>query len=540
VECMVCWNASRPGVIRRTALGFVLLGLIAGPFLSISGPEPALAQEPPARGGRVLDSLISEPDSLDPARANLLVSQYVLGLLYDRLVYVDASGRPKPWLAESWSVDKDGQEVTFVIRKGVSFTDGTPLDAEAVRYSLDRYLKLSKRNADLGPVQKIEVVGGSSVRLTFQRPFAALYTALDSSYLGIVSKAAAEKAGDEFGRRPVGSGPYTLKDWKAGSTLLFARNAGYRNLRGDVENKGAPHPDEWQISIVKEEGTRMAALETGQLHMSWAPFEEVPRIQKDPRLQLIRRPKGVSYIFLEFNTKKPPFDKLALRRAIAYSVDSKEVLEASYLYGTVIQAPLPLGVAGFSAEVGRQHGYRRDEAKAAALFKEAGYTKGADGKLRDGAGKPIRITLTTWVAPQISRAAQVIQAQLQAAGVECELTQTDAGAFLAKLPEGKHDFDLMRMTFPDPNGLTRLVKSPGRWNHYGNPKLDPLLDQADGTMDIDRRIALLQEIQKIVLEDAAIVPLFSDDFMIAARREVQGFKYDGAGTPMYYDVWLKR
>ncbi|HWC02147.1 MAG TPA: ABC transporter substrate-binding protein, partial [Methylomirabilota bacterium] len=326
----------------------------------------------------------------------------------------------------------------------------------------------------------------------------------------------------------------------AGSTLVFARNPNYRNLRADVENKGAAYPDEWQISIVKEEGTRMAALETGQLHMSWAPFEEVPRIQKDARLQIIRRPKGVSYIFLEFNTKKPPFDKLALRRAVAYSVESKEVLDASYLYGTVTQAPLPIGVPGFSAEVGRQHGYRRDEAKALALYKEAGYARGPDGKLRDSAGKPLRIALTTWVAPQISRAAQVIQAQLQAVGVECELVQTDAGAFLAKLPEGKHDFDLMRMTFPDPQGLSGLVKSPGRWNHYGNPKLDALLDRADGTMDADKRMALLQEIQKLVLEDAAIVPLFSDDFMIAARKEVRGYKFDGAGTPMYYDVWLKR
>jgi peptide/nickel transport system substrate-binding protein len=540
MRSLVTSNASRAGRPGAAALALILLGLVVGALLAAAGPAPVLAQEPPARGGRVLDSLISEPDSLDPARANLLVSQYVLGLLYDRLVYIDQSGRPRPWLAESWTVDKDGKEVTFVIRKGATFTDGTPVDAEAVRYSLDRYLKLSKRNADLGPVQKIEVVGGGSVRLTFERPFAALFTSLDFSYLGIVSKAAAEKAGDEFGRRPVGSGPYTLKDWKAGSTLLFARNPGYKNLRADVENKGAPYPDEWQISIVKEEGTRMAALETGQLHMSWAPFEEVPRIQKDARLQLIRRPKGVSYIFLEFNTKKPPFDKLALRKAIAYSVDSKEVLDASYLYGTVIQAPLPLGVPGFSAEVGRQFGYRRDESKALALFKEAGYAKGADGKLRDGAGKPVRITLTTWVAPQISRAAQVIQAQLQAVGVECELTQTDAGAFLAKLPEGKHDFDLMRMTFPDPNGLSRLVKSPGRWNHYGNPKLDALLDQADATMDADRRMALLQEIQKIVLEDAAIIPLFSDDFMIAARSEVRGYKFDGTGTPMYYDVWLKR
>jgi peptide/nickel transport system substrate-binding protein len=515
-------------------LGF-LVGLVG--FLAVA---PAVAQEAPTPGGRVLDSLISEPDSLDPARANLLVSQYVLGLLYDRLVYIGADGRPKPWLAESWSVDKDGREVTFQIRKGVTFSDGTPVDAEAVRYSLDRYVKVSKRNADLGPLEKIEAVGGNGVRLTFTRAFAALFTALDSSYLGIVSKAAAEKAGEELGRRPVGSGPYTLKEWKPGSSLLFARNAGYRNVRTDVENKGAPYPDEWQIQIVKEEGTRMAALETGQLHMSWAPFEEVPRIQKDPRLQLIRRAKGVSYIFLEFNTKKPPFDKLALRRAIAYSVDPKEILDASYLYGTVTQAPMPIGVPGFSAEVGRQYGYRRDEAKAAALFKEAGFARGGDGKLRDAAGKPLKITLTTWVAPQISRAAQVIQAQLQAAGVECELTQTDAGAFLAKLPEGKHDFDLMRMTFSDPQGLTRMVKSPGRWNHYGNPKLDPLLDRADGTMDPEKRMALLQEIQKLVLEDAAIVPLFSDDFMIAARKEVRGYKFDGTGTPMYYDVWLKR
>ena len=416
-------HQSRSRRIRPTVIGFLVLGLIAG-LLLLMGGGPALAQEPPTKGGR--------------------------------LVYIDQTGRPRPWLAESWSVDKDGKEVTFVIRKGVTFTDGTPLDAEAVRYSLDRYLKISKRNADLGPIQKIEAVG-NSVRLTYERPFAALFTALDFSYLGIVSKTAVEKSGDEFGRKPVGTGPYTLKDWKAGSTLLFARNPGYKNLRADVENKGAPYPDEWQISIVKEEGTRMAALETGQLHMSWAPFEEVPRIQKDARLQIFRRPKGVSYIFLEFNTKKPPFDKLALRRAIAYSVDSKEILDASYLYGTVIQAPLPLGVPGFSAEVGRQYGYRRDEAKAAALFKEAGFTKGGDGKLRDAAGKTVKITLTTWVAPQISRAAQVIQAQLQAAGVECDLTQTDAGAFLAKLPEGKHDFDLMRMTFPDPNVLSRMV-----------------------------------------------------------------------------------
>ena len=521
---------------RRKRWGCGVLGVAVGLWLAL----PVGAQEAPMRGGRVLDSLISEPDSLDPARATLLVSQYVLGLLYDRLVYIGQDGRPRPWLAESWRVDKGGREVTFVLRRGLTFTDGTPLDAEAVRYSLDRYFKISKRRADLASLEKVEAVAPDSVRLTFARPLAAIFVSLDSSYLGIVSKAAAEKEGEAFGRRPVGSGPYTLKEWKAGSTLLFARNPNYRNLRADVENKGAPYPDEWQIQIVKEEGTRMAALETGQLHMSWAPFEEVPRIQKDPKLQLITRQRGISYIYLEFNTKKPPFNSLPLRRAIGYSVDPKEVLDASYLYGTVVQAPLPIGVPGYAAEVGKQFGYQRDEAKALALFTEAGYTRGVDGKLRDRNGKPLKVTLTTWVAPQISRAAQVVQAQLQGMGLEVGLSQSEAGTFLAKLPEGKHDFDLMRMTFTDPQGLSAAVRTPGRWNHYSNPRLDPLLDKADSTLDVEQRMAVLREVQKMVLEDGAILPLFSDAFMIAARREVQGYKFDGAGTPMYYDVWLKR
>lgn len=501
---------------------------------------PAAAEETPQRGGRVLDSLISEPDSLDPARATLLVSSYVLGLLYDRLVYIGPDGKPKPWLAESWSVDKGGREITFTIRKGIRFTDGTPVDAEAVRYSLDRFLKLSKRKADLGPLEKVETVAPDKVRLTFATPFAAIFVALDSSYLGIVSKAAAEKAGDAFGRQPVGSGPYVLKDWKPGSTLLFARNPNYKSLRDDVTNKGPAYPDEWQIQIVKEEGTRMAALETGALHMSWAPFEEVPRIKAHKDLKLIEREKGTSYIYLEFNTTKPPFDNADLRRAIGYSVDPKEVLDASYLYGTLVSAPMPIGVAGYSKAVGDRYGFRSDPEKAAFYFKKAGYTKGSDGKLRDASGRPLKVTLTTWVAPQISRAAQMIQAQLQMAGIDVDLSQTEAGVFLAKLPEGKHDFDLMRQTYADPQGLTRLVHSPGRWNHYSNPKLDALLERADAELDPDKRFAILEEVQRIVLEDAAIIPLFSDTFMIAARKEVQGYKFDATGTPLYHDVWLKK
>ena len=183
-------HASRSGRTRRVVLGLVLLGLLAGSLLPIAGPVPALAQEPPTRGGRVLDSLIWEPDSLDPARANLLVSQYVLGLLYDRLVYIDQTGRPRRGSpSRGRSTRTAGRSPSSSARGSRSPTGRrwTPRPC-ATRWTATS--KISKRNADLGPVQKIEVVGGGgSVRLTFERPFAALFTALDISYLGIVSKA---------------------------------------------------------------------------------------------------------------------------------------------------------------------------------------------------------------------------------------------------------------------------------------------------------------------------------------------------------------
>ena len=118
----------------------------------------------------------------------------------------------------------------------------------------------------------------------------------------------------------------------------------------------------------------------------------------------------------------------------------------------------------------------------------------------------------------VSTKYRVVQAQLQAIGAEVDLSQTEAGVFLAKLPEGKHDFDLMRSTFADAQGLSRQPKTPGRWKHYGNAKLDPILDAADSTLDPEKRLEVLKHVQQIVLEDAAVIPLFSDSFLIAARK----------------------
>ena len=477
-------------------------------------------------GGRLLDSLLSEPDSLDPHKGTLLVTTYVLNLLYDRLVFLDENGTPQPWLAESWTTSDDGTRATFKLRQGVSFHDGTPLNAQAVKFTFDRLIDpatASPNAQQIGPLASTQVIDDATVELVWSRPYAPAMVMLAGSQMGIVSPAAVQQAGDQFGRTPVGSGPFRLKQWDAGRELLFERNPDYQNHRGDVQNPGPPHLDEMSIQLVPEEGTRMAALESGELHLAWAPVQEVEAIRENPDLQLFVRENGTSWEYIEFNCTSGPFTDLNLRRAVGHAVNPEEVLIASYIYGDLIRSPLPIGTVGYDAEVGAQHGFAHDPEQARSLL------EGLD---------PGTLVLTSWNAPQAVRAVQVIQAELADVGLNVELETMDAGTFLAKLREGDFQFAFNRTTWPDPIILSQMFKSPGRDQQYSNPALDPVLEQIETTTDPAARQEAVSTAQRMILEDAAVVPLFADQFMIAGRQAVQGFRFSALGLPMYQDVWL--
>jgi peptide/nickel transport system substrate-binding protein len=477
-------------------------------------------------GGHLLDSLLSEPDSLDPHQGTLLVTTYVLNLLFDRLVYLGADGTPQPWLAESWEVSDDETRIRFHLHEGVLFHDGTPLDAEAVKFTFDRLIDPATASPNvnsIGSLESTEVIDAQTVELVWAQPFAPAMTMLAGSQMGIISPTAATEAGDQFGRQPVGSGPFRFREWTSGERILFERNPDYVNLRADVQNPGPPHLDEMSISIVPEEGTRLAALETGELDLAWAPFQDVETIRASDNLQIFARENGTSFEYIEFNTTTGPFADLNLRQAVGHAVNPEEILIASYIYGDLIKAPLPIGTVGYDPEVGEQYGFTYDLEQAQSLMPES---------------VPPALRLTTWNAPQAQRAAQVIQAQLAALGLTVNLDVIDAGTFLAQLREGDFEFAFNRTTWPDPIILSQMLKTPGRDQQYSNPDLDPILTEIETVLDPEQRQEAVSEAQRIVLEDAAIIPLFSDQFMIAARNRVQGFRFCALGLPMYQDVWL--
>ena len=177
-------------------------------------------------------------------------------MIYDRLVYIDDEGNPRPWLAESWEMNDDGTEITFHLAEGRSFHDGTPVNAEAVNVTFDRMLDPERASVGGHPVlghRRVEVVDEYAVRFVMSEPFAPIFNSLASAYGGIISPAAVEKYGEDFGRNPVGSGPFIFESWTPGSEIVFVRNPEYTTLREDVENQGAPYVDKVVVRVINED-----------------------------------------------------------------------------------------------------------------------------------------------------------------------------------------------------------------------------------------------------------------------------------------------
>ena len=250
---------------------------------------PAAAGEP-TPGGYIMDATIEDPDSLDPHKTIMATASEIQSWIYDELFYIGADGLPKGLLAESWTVSEDSKTLTVVLREGRKFHDGTPVDAKAVEFTFNRMLDpatAAPAKDQAGPLTKVTAVDDKTVTFEFSEPYAPFYFAASTSYFGIISPTAVEKLGDDFGRQPVGSGPFMFKEWKAGQEITLVRNPDYVNVREDRTNKGAPYVDGLIFKNVPEEGTRIAAMETGEINILGLSRESVSRFQDDPEFKVI-------------------------------------------------------------------------------------------------------------------------------------------------------------------------------------------------------------------------------------------------------------
>lgn len=473
--------------------------------------------------------------------ADLVVNGYIL----ERLVYFDSAGSPQPWLAESWLVSDDQTEIVFKLRKGIKFHDGTEFNAAAVKAQYDAIFdpaNASPQKPVNGPLEAVDAIDDHTVGFKFSEPFAPFFIAVATAGGGINSPTAVAKHGKDYGRQPVGTGPYMFESWIPGTELTFVRNPDYHEqFRSDAANKGAPKPEKIILTVIPEEGVALAALETGELTAAVLQADTIEQFVGNDNFKTVIDKTSPNLVFLEFNHQRPPFDDPRVRAAIGYAIDRDASVAAAWGgYASVALSPLSLGIPGHDKAIGEKYGTPFDPAKAKALLAEAGWVDSDGDGLLDNDGRAAEFLLKSYAGfAHIERTLQVIQSNLSDLGIKASLETADWGAFYPSLLEDDWDMDLMRWTYSDAGVLNDLFLSPGhRKKLAANPAIDETLNRCNRTMDPTLRATCLSEAQQALLEDMTIVPILTNWIVTATQKNVEDFTIDYLGYPIPGDIWL--
>lgn len=476
-------------------------------------------------------------DTLDPHRATSTLSLQVWSLIYDTLLATDKDGKPVPNLASSWDVNPEGTEYTFHLQPGVMCHDGTPLDANDVKYTVDRAFdpaNPSVTQASWGPVTSAEVIDAHTVKLTLGSPFVAMIPFLADSFSSIICDSTADAEG--FGTTvAVGSGPWKFVSWTKGDRIVLAKNESYVNFGKLAENKGAPYMDGLVITTVPEPQTRLGGLRTGEIHIAEPPLQDVPALTESGEVKITTAENTGQNVFWEFSVHRPPFNDVRVRQAVAHATDAASAIGLIYGDLSIPEAcPISRGVFGNDQEFCASHGHAYDPEKAKSLLAEAGF----------GPDNPLGVNMLVWTGGNRDRLAEVFQAQLAEVGINAAIEMMDIGTMNARVrqenetPEGKGSMDMMTWSWYDPDILYALWHSPGAYRGYTSPELDAMLEKTRILTDEDERRAAVQDVMAYLLVNAIHVPLYTPgwEWVFATRPEVEGFKVAPFVYPIFNDV----
>lgn len=487
--------------------------------------------------------LDEDPETLyNVNTVSLTAGNVIANYFLERLVYFDAAGAPQPWLAESWEVSADQKVITFTLRDGVTFHDGTAFDAAAVAAHFGEILdpaNASPQLAIFGPLASVEATGDMAVTFTYSETFAPAFASIAGSGGGINSPTAVAAGGDTYGRAPVGTGPFVFERWLPGTLIEMSRNPNYLQFRADMANQGLPHVDRITLNVISEEGVAQAALETGELSAAGLSSDVVPLFENNPDFNIVLNKTNGNLTFLEFNMQEAPFDNAQFRRAIGYAVDRPATVDAARAgYGSAALSPLSAAIPGYNADVVAEHGTPYNPEKATEILTSLGWVdSNGNGTLdKDGVEAEFRI-LSYAGFTHIDRTLQVVQANLKDIGIDVSLETSDWGAFYPSLLEDGWHMDLMRWTDTDPDVLNQLYLGTGhREKLTPSAQLDATLKRCSATMEPVARLDCVGEAQSLMLQDMTSVPILTNWTVTATQKNVTGFEFDYLGFLKAADI----
>jgi peptide/nickel transport system substrate-binding protein len=505
-------------------------------MLSLAGCQTSPSQEAVET---LTYGLTLVPSGIDPhihASAELGIP---LRSVYDTLVYRDADTLEfVPGLAESWEISDDGLTYTFHLRDDVTFHDGTPFNADAVRVNIERVLSEDANSLKaaqlLGPVERVEVVDETTVRLILAEPFAPLLDGLSQPYLGIASpKALSEYDTATYQFHQVGTGPYRFVEYVVNDRLVLERNPDYAWGPSTVVNRGVPDVDRIVFRFFTDPPSRALALQSGEADVMGELLPtDAQGLSADGVIELEKVPIPGQPLQFFLNTNRAPTSSLAVRQALILATDRPAIVLSVFQgLSPVAYGPLSAATLYYDAEVEGRYDY--DPVEAAALFDSTGWVDTDGDGWRDDGGEPLTINLVVppWgLTPDV---AVLLETQWESAlDVQVEIRQVASFPMLiGAADEGDYNAISLNYSGLDPALLNSFFLSEGslNWTHYVDRELDSWLIAAQSSLDDAERASLYAQVQTRIMDQALVLPIRDYVNLNGYRPEVEGLHFSAQG-----------
>jgi peptide/nickel transport system substrate-binding protein len=531
---MVGAGISAPALLALLKAGGVAEVAAAPGSRSVPAHAMRFQAGTPKQGGTMTVTGHQEVASLSPDDSGPTVHWVVVTQIHNALVEMDENFVFQPILAEALpELSADGLSYTFKLRQGVKFHDGTEFTSADVKYTYDWYMNPANAavNAlNFAQVASVETPDPYTAVVKMKEPSAAFNAQVANTFI-VPAKYHAQVGEDAYKAKPIGTGAFKLKEWRA---------AEFTELEAFAEHfRGRPHLDVFREQIVPEASVRAIGLETGEADSAVWPLtpEDNVRLADDPKFRTFKT-AALAMNHFPLNNDNPKLADKRVRKAMMHAIDRQAVIDEIF-QGTATLATGNLSPAmtqWYNPEVVQ---YPYDTAKAAALLDEAGWTLGADGVRAKGADK-LSFVCTTITGDQTRRPeAELVQQYLKEVGIDMQLQEAPVATILEQLRAGTMDAALFNWTYGGDSGdpdasVTLRSDGANNFSHFKNARVDELTDAGLREVDPEKRAAIYKEIQTIFAEEVPFLFMMFWDWYNIFNQRIKGLPETALlGDPIY-------
>ncbi|MFT4272482.1 MAG: TIGR04028 family ABC transporter substrate-binding protein [Pantoea sp.] len=528
-------------------------------FALLTGIFSAQAADTPVKGGTLIYLEQQPHTNLYPPAGGFYPNGGILNQITDKLTWQNPKTlQVEPWIAESWSSNADKTEYTFKIRPGVTFSDGTPLDANAVAKNFDTYGLGNK--AQRLPVSEVinnydhsEVIDPLTVKFYFKKPSPGFLQGTATIGSGLVSLSTLQRSFDQLGdaRHIIGSGPFVVSNEQLGREVDLVARKDYHWGPKNIQQQGPANLDGIKIIVTPEDSVRIGALLAGQadfIRQVQAYDEKQATAQNFPIYAAPTRGVNDS---ISFRPDNPLVSDVKVRQALLHATNAQQVVQTlfspNYPQATSVIAASAAGYVNLSDKL------KYDPALAKQLLEEAGWHTDSDG-IREKGGQKLALTVyESPPQPQNKEVLQLVAQQWRQVGVVLTVKAGDAGSKtldnldplktpLTVSEVGRADPDVVKSMFYPTNRDALLQKggSSDKVKNFRDDQLNSLLVNISAEVAPQKRLQLTADAQRYLLDHAYVIPIFEEPQVFAGAPWLKGISFEAVGRPSFYGAWLEK